>query len=194
MQTPPNKFAPFELGNLLIGHAGATIESVLVGDILRVTYEFPRVGIFRSSLLGQQNIELSADSGEIAYFEAVMHEGLSIGLVSHRGIARAEDYYSSRWLGYASGGLGWNANGYINSFLDGVRCACRVPDLKANAGDRMGMMVDCSSEPTLRFFVNGSQVHYLCVGEDGYQDRVFPAFHLHNAEIEIISNPELPHI
>jgi len=177
----------------------AIIKSVLVGDSLGVTYEIPRFNT-RFSILGKQDIELSAYSGEIAYFEAIMHVGLSIGLVSHRCIQMAEAFdrdevsYLDRWLDYAPGGLRWNGNGTILSRLHGVRCARRAPDLKANAGDRMGMMVDCSSEPTIRFFVNGFQVHYLCVGEQGYQTRVFPAFHLHNAEIEIISNPELPHI
>jgi len=199
LQTPPNKFAHFELGRILGGYSNPTIKSVLVGDSLRITTTAPYAYDF--GFLGKRSIEIRPDSGEIAYFEAVMCVGLSIGLANFVLIRLAGDrdehgvLYASRWLGYAPGGFGWNVNGYIHSSMDGVVCACRIPDLEANAGDRMGLMVDCSSDPTIRFFVNSCQVHHLCVGEEGYQDWVFPAFHLQNADgMEIISNPELPHI
>jgi len=189
LQTTPNKFAPFELGHILEGYGMIrTVISVLVGDSLRITTAAPYEYAF--GFLGKRSIELIPYSGEIAYFEAVMCVGLSIGLANIFLLRRG----AFAWLGYAPGGFGWNVNGYIHSSLDGVVCACRIPGLEANAGDRMGMMVDCSSEPTIRFFVNGCQVHHLCVGEEGYQERVFPAFYLQNAEMEIISNPELPHI
>ena len=180
---------------MLDGYAGATV----VGDSIRIT-AFPHREAF--GFLGKQDVELCPGSGEIAYFEVSIcgDESVSIGLASHLIIEEAEELdedgigYSRDWLGYSHGSFGWNPNGYIHSTLSGVICACRIPHLRANAGDRIGIMVDCSSEPTIRFFVNGCQVHHLCVAEDGYYQCVFPAFHLFYADMEIISNPELPHL
>ena len=184
-----NKFAPFELGCLLDGYAGATI----VGDSLHIT-AYPIREAF--GFLGKQDVELCPGSGEIAYLEVGICGGdsISIGLASHLLIEQAEELnerrigYSRPWLGYARGSFGWNINGYIHSSLLGVVCACRIPHLRANAGDQLGIMVDCSSKPTIRFFVNGCQVHHFCVAEEGYSQIVFPAFHLQTADFKIISN------
>ena len=119
----------------------------------------------------KQDVELCPGSGEIAYFEVSVCggflSGTSIGLASHLLIEQAEalndegfGYYRPD-LGYSRGSFGWS-NGYIQSSLSGVICSCRIPHLRANAGDQIGIMVDCSSEPTIRFFVNGCQFHHLC--------------------------------
>ena len=189
-----NVFAPLELGHVFDDKDKARGPiGVVVGETLSFT-SAPRH--YPLGFLGKHGLEIRPGSGEFAYFEACIHasefQSISIGLASEGLVEHKVGF--GRWLGYAAGGFGWNVNGYIHSRLSGARENEMFPNLKANDGDRIGIMVDCSQEPTIRFFINGLQSHHLCVGEEGYYQRVFPAFHLINAQINIVSNPELPHI
>jgi len=56
----------------------------------------------------------------------------------------------------------------------------------------VGVVVDCSGEPTLRFLVNGAEVHQMGVGEEGHGQVLFPAFCIYTAEIDISPDPPLP--
>ena len=195
MQTQ-NVFAPLELGHVFDDKDKARGPiGVVVGETLSFTTA-PRH--YPLGFLGKHGLEIRPGSGEFACFEAFIRAGefrsMSIGLAS-QGLVEHKVGFGGRWLGYAAGSFGWNVNGYIHSRLSGVLEIGRfVPNLKANDGDRIGIMVDCSQEPTIRFFINGLQSHHLCVGEEGYFQLVFPAFYLLTPQINIVSNPELPPI
>ena len=66
------------------------------------------------------------------------------------------------------------------------------PALAYKDGDRIGLMVDCVQTPMLRFFVNGVDVHRIFMSKEIWGKVVYPAFHLHDADFDIASNPALP--
>jgi hypothetical protein len=163
------------------------------------------VGQFQT-VLGMRGIELRERSGEQGFFQ--------VRIVR---IAPQEAEYCSTTVGLATQGLcfgkplaqrgclGWTQLGNIGNGLPGsddpiytrndVRCFIpgRV-DWMFTTGDVVGLMVDCTAEPTLRFFVNGVQVHRVVVAQESYGLVLFPAFSFTKwtGQIHIASNPDFP--
>ena len=124
----------------------------------------------RMPVLGMRGVEVREGSGERGYFEVHIIQSdrnSFIGLATHDGKHGYNFFYS----------LGWRRSGGIHG---------------AGAGDVVGILVDCTKEPTLRFFVNGMQVHQQEFTQEGHGQVFYPAICLGNAQIFISSNPDLP--
>ena len=182
-QCSRNMFAPMELDPLHKGK-GILIDPT---DTLRLT------GVDRSNwqtVLGTMGVEVKRGSGNQAYFEArcVRSEDghVWVGIASHD-----MNLDNGLLLGNHLGGFRWDGRGDIWSKLSGINRRFRLAALEFKAGDLLGVAVDCSGEPTVRFLVNGAEVYNMCVGEEGQGQVLFPAFSLFNAEIHINPYPLL---
>jgi len=144
------------------------------------------------TVLGMRGIELRKGSGEQGYFE--------VRIV--RVAPQVADYWCTSIglaigepLGWRRRFLGWTQHGVIGNGLVGIRvCYNDSDDWMFTTGDVVGLMVDCTAEPTLRFFVNGVQVHRVVVAQEGYGLVLYPAFSftMWTGQIHIASNPDFP--
>ena len=177
-------FAPVELNEQFKGPRVA----INPADPLRLV----GAGWEGQPVLVVRGMEVREASGERGFFEITCVRGagyghIRIGLATH-GVDL------TRGLGFASGGCAWcsgGGDGYLYSNLPGI------PDVESAAlgftdGDRIGLLVDCTAAPTLRFFKNGAQVDEVIFTAEIHGEIVYPAFGLYTAEIDIASNPALP--
>jgi len=150
------------------------------------------------TVLGMRGIELRKGSGEQGYFQVRIvraapqeseYWSTTIGLATL-------DICFGKSLALQRGCLGWAQLGAIGSGLPGTaeRFYGRVDARMFTTGDVVGLMVDCTAEPTLGFFVNGVQVHRVVVAQEGYGLVLFPAFSftMWTGQIHIASNPDFP--
>ena len=87
----------------------------------------------------------------------------------------------------------WSQSGGYCSTLLGMDYIMGGFARRFGTGDVVGIMVDCIEVPTLRFFLNGVQVHRVVVAQEGYGQVLFPVFSLWNSgQIHIASNPDFP--
>ena len=145
-----------------------------------------RTPLLSKAVLGMRGVEVREGSGERGYFE--LHIKLYWSPVSVTCIGLANHDVNLN-------GFAWFPNGNIRSQLPGIaydfdrdKQAVR----RIRTGDVVGIMVDCTKVPTLRFFVNGIQVHQQEFTQEGHGQVLYPAFCLGNAQIFISSNPDLP--
>ena len=157
-----------------------------------------------NTVLGKRGVEIREKSGEQGYFEMRIVGGpsLIIGLAPH-------SVNVGSILGFGRGCLGWNWRGAIIS--TGVQSKDFVHFCLGNQqmrlhfgiGDVLGLMVDCTEVPTLRFFKNGVEEKRMVVVKEGYGLVLYPAFCLIASsaiihpnfpacKIQIASNPDLP--
>ena len=149
------------------------------------------------TVLGMRGIELRKGSGEQGYFEVRIvraapqeadYWSTSIGLANL-------DMCFGKPLGWRRRCLGWTQLGVIGNGLVGTRvCYNDRTDWMFTTNRVVGLMVDCTAEPTLRFFVNGVQVHRVVVAQEGYGLVLFPVFSFTKwtGQIHIASNPDFP--
>jgi hypothetical protein len=154
-------------------------------------------GAQQETVLGMRGIELRERSGEQGYFQVRIvrtapqeaeYCSTSIGLATF-------DMRFGKPLGCRRGSLGWTQLGVIGNGLPGTAvCYDGRDDWMFTTGDVVGLMVDCTAEPTLRFFVNGVQVHRVVVAQESYGLVLFPAFSFTKwtGQIHIASNPDFP--
>ena len=144
--------------------------------------------------MGLRGIELRVRSGQKGFFEVRYikgkRENISFGLAT----CEVDLCYC---LGWAHDSIGWVSYG---------RVLCGPGMVGANfdhrrglvapsftTGDVLGLMVDCSEEPILLFFVNGAQVGDMVFAEEAHGKLLVPVFTLSgDSEIEISPNPGLP--
>ena len=157
-----------------------------------------------NTVLGIRGVEIREGSGEQGYFEVRIVGG------SHTVIGLAvRTVKVGNILGFGRGCLGWHQGGGINSNRiqrkDMVNFSLGYQQMGLNFGinDVVGLMVDCTDVPTLRFFKNGVQVHSMVVVKEGYGQVLYPAFcpiassaiihpNLPACKIQIAFNPDLP--
>ena len=200
-QDSPNLLAPLEL-DLMHKAKGVTInptDSLLIITAVYIACNYCRISpITWNTVLGMRGVELRVGSGEQGYFQVRIVAGSHtiIGLATHKVILGAV-------LGYGRGSLGWDQTGGITSAgIPGTESEFGGGDRrKFGTNDVVGLMVDCTELPTLRFFVNGVQVYWVVVMQKGYGQYLYPAFCLEayravpnpdHCEMQIASNPDLP--
>lgn len=179
LDSPGNVLAPFDLDT-----AG---RSDLSANPLRLVQE---EGV--EVVLSKKGMEVKEGSGERGFFCAtfigdVLH-GSSIGL-------SLKDVNLNDTLGGSTGGCGWwsgTSRGYLHSKLLGIAPINGQICLRFNDGDRVGLMVDCSAVPRLRFFVNDQQVFETDMATEVHGLMVFPAFAVSTGELHIVADPDLP--
>ena len=105
-------------------------------------------------------------------------------------------------LGWAYDGIGWVSHGQVSH----GQVLCGHGMVGANfdhhrgliapsftAGDVLGLMVDCSEEPMLLFFVNGAQVGDMVFAQEVHGKLLVPVFTLSgDSEIEISPHEPRP--
>jgi hypothetical protein len=149
------------------------------------------------TVLGMRGIELRKGSGEQGYFEVRIVRAAPRGAdywCTEFGLANL-DMCFGKPLGWRRRCLGWTQHGVIGNGLVGTADHCNIrDDCMFTTGDVVGLMVDCTAEPTLRFFVNGVQVHRVVVAQEGYGLVLFPVFSFTKwtGQIHIASNPDFP--
>ena len=162
------------------------------------------VGRTWNTVLGKRGVEIREKSGEQGYFEMRIVGGghVVIGLAPH-------SVNVGSILGFGRCCLGWNWRGAIIS--NGIQSKDFVSfglgyqqmRLHFGIGDVVGLMVDCTEVPTLRFFKNGVEEHRMVVVQEGYGRVLYPAFcpiassaiihpNTPACKIQIASNPDLP--
>ena len=164
------------------------------------------VGRTWNTVLGKRGVEIREKSGEQGYFEMRIVGGghVIIGLAPH-----TVDVGSI--LGFGRCCLGWNWRGAIISNeiqsqrkgFENFSLGYQQMGLNFGIDDVVGLMVDCTEVPTLRFFKNGVEEHRMVVVREGYGQVLYPAFcpiassaiihpNLPACKIQIASNPPLP--
>ena len=176
-------FSPLELDPIYKGEGITTNQtnSLLLTGVC---------GTNRPSVLGMRGVEVREGSGEQGYFEVriIKSAPIFIGLATHE-VTNPH----SQILERAS--FAWFCNGEIWSHLPGISDdydEAKQSARRHRTGDVVGIMVDCTAEPQLRIFVNGVQVEWVAVAQDGFGQVLYPAFCLGNAQICMSSNPDLP--
>lgn len=169
----PNAFSETWSALQSSGHAAV----VDLGDPLRLVVAPP----FKS-FVGVNGVEVAVWSGERALVEVVCVRGagqINIGLLG-------KNEKSCLWR---SPGL---RPGYLSSNLLGVEWF-EDDSITFRDGDQVGLLVDCSYQPKLRFFINSTQVHVMDITEGLWGRTVYPIISFfHAAEIQIPLNPILP--
>lgn len=159
-------------------------------------------------VIGTKGLEVKGFSGKRGYVEiddvtvvaqksrGGEHVCPCIGIAAH-------DADSNSDLGDGWGSLAWTVIhskmetlGVVESHLSGVERSKRLAALIIKDGDKLGILVDCSAVPTVRFFKNRLCVHEIEMTETC---TVFPAlpgpksYRRRGAGvINIVSNPDFP--
>ena len=175
-QDSPNLFSPFQLDPM---HKG-------VGTIIDTTNILLLTGVYVCSLgglvLGMRGMEVREGSGEQGYFQVlIVHTAEAI-------------YPYNTIIGFAAHDclrFKWFQDGEILRHGEKHHRDNGSP-WRFRSGDLVGLMVDCTELPTLRFSLHGVQKHQLVVAQEEYGIVLFPAFNLGIAQIQIASNPDLP--
>eukprot|EP00808_Paulinella_micropora_P009915 g25549.t1 len=173
--TPPNAFTDLAFDPVRKGP-----DVVLAGRTLRGT------GNANSQLvLGTKSITCTPNSGYKGYFEVKIISSAGDGHVS---IGLALDSVAlTTWLGGSAGGFRWRQTRYMNNQLVGFVPPSQLPPY--NVGDSIGLMVDCSAAPQLKFFVNRVCV-LTCPFPSGIV--VYPAFCVFTGELLLAEGSQIP--
>ena len=180
--------------------------SVIISSVTPLHSHEEEEGGGAGLVLGVRGMEVSVASGRRGYIELSLPLlqsipglnllnssalGASFGLATH-------DVDLDHPLGIYPYGCAWELSGgrvgCLYSRLPGIVGTpwAGISALAYTDGDRIGIMVDCVETPTLRFFVNGIDVHHIVMSKEIWGKVVYPAFNLHNADFDISSNPALP--
>ena len=142
-----------------------------------------------------RGVEVKEGSGDQGYFEVRIVRTSPQEPLSHNtmiGLATL-DVDLSCSLGIGRGCFGWSQSGGYSSTLLGMDYSMGGFARRFGTEDVVGIMVDCIEVPTLRYFLNGVQVHRVVVAQEGYGQVLFPALSLWNSgQIHIASNPYFP--
>ena len=98
---------------------------------------------------------------------------------------------SANPLGFGQCDFGWGQLGEVVGELVTVDEEFSTI-LKYKSGDRIGILIDCTSNPLVHFFINGKDSHKTLINKSGYGHVVVPAICLRRCEISIPSNPSDP--
>ena len=84
-------------------------------------------------------------------------------------------------------------SGRLRTSLRGVFDIDETEELFFKDGDILGLLVDCTSQPVLQFFVNKRQMLETPLLESVFNKKLFPAFSVGlYCEIEVVLNPVYP--
>jgi hypothetical protein len=83
-------------------------------------------------------------------------------------------------------------SGRLRTSLRGVFDIDETEQLFFKDGDILGLLVDCTSQPVLQFFVNKRQMLETPLLESVFNKKLFPAFSGRHCEIEVVLNPDFP--
>ena len=127
------------------------------------------VGRTWNTVLGKRGVEIREKSGEQGYFEMRIVGGghAVVGLAPH-------SVNVGSILGFGRCCLGWHQGGGINSHgiqrkgFENFSLGYQQMGLNFGIDDVVGLMVDCTEVPTLRFFKNGVEEHRMVVVKEGW--------------------------
>ena len=106
----------------------------------------------RQSVLGMRGVEVKEGSGEQGFVQVRIIQSdfnTFVGLATHDANHRRNFHYP----------LGWSRSGAIHGEV---------------AGDVVGIMVDCTNVPTVRYFMNGKRVHQQEFTQEGHGQVFYP--------------------